>query len=54
MFDPIQNKKNKIMIKQSEPIKIPERKDTEVVLQQLEMLEDILCHQFKTLNNKIK
>ena len=58
MFDPIKNKQNKNKetltgIKTS-PIDIPERKDTKVVIQQLEMLEDIICHQFRQLNNKIK
>lgn len=57
MFDPIQNKKNKIKENftaiKTTPIDIPERKDTKVI-QQLEMLEDIICHQFKELNNKVK
>lgn len=55
MFDPIQNKKDKQQqVHRSEPIIIPERKDNVAVVQQLEMLEDIICHQFKSLNNKIK
>lgn len=54
MFDPLQNKKNKTTIVRQEPIEIPKQINEEKILQQLEMLEDILCTQLnkKDENNK--